>query len=256
MKNYTGLAIVSLILSYSPSVFGSMLGFKECILDFTKPKEIQKKARWNDSDKMNITGEGLGWDGQSNASRDVRIQTTELIAVGWSWRSVSAVTVTAKIEPPGKFEFGKNSIVYPYGELYTRYSPDGKHWSSWNYLEIQQPKNKENSEQLFRGTLRIPYQEREVYQDWRRKYSQMDVPWASDEEAAVRWILKNDPKFFEKFLPFIGYVQFLFETQLRGGQRLKRIDIQISYGAGGTSSIPKNKEVKKSHIGSWRFKAE
>ena len=30
------------------------------------------------------------------------------------------------------------------------------------------------------------------------EYSSLDVPWKSDEEAAVKWILEREPDFFEK----------------------------------------------------------
>ena len=35
-------------------------------------------------------------------------------------------------------------------------------------------------------------------------YQKQDVQWRSDEEAAVKWILKMDPDFFSRNLPFMG----------------------------------------------------
>ena len=34
------------------------------------------------------------------------------------------------------------------------------------------------------------------------QYSTLDVPWKSDEEATVRWILERNPEFFSKQDPF------------------------------------------------------
>jgi hypothetical protein len=235
---------------------GAMDGGKEFVLDFQNPKEVRARAIWNDPDRFNFTEQGFGWDGPDNASRTVMIESTTLLAVGWSWRPVHAVHVTAKIEPPGEFKFRGTSIAYPSGALYARYSPDAKHWSSWMNLQIQIPKDKDKPQQAYKGTLRVPYKEQEVYRKLLREYSRLDVPWSSDEEAAVEWMLKNDAELFQKSLPFIGYVQFLFEIHLRGGQRIRRIHISAGYGTGGLHSLPRDKDVKKTHSGPWRFKAE
>ena len=83
----------------------------------------------------------------------------------------------------------------------------------------------------------------------------MEVPWASDEEAAVKWILKEkNPNFLEEDIPFVGYLQFRYESSLRGGERLKGIKINASYGVGGLHSTPNDESVYKDQDGPWRFK--
>lgn len=246
---------ISLVL-LTPDAFGAMMGGKRAVLDFTKPDAVKKQAAWSPADRLDMTEAGLGWDGAANASFDVWIQTTEPIAIGWSWRPVQSAHVSAEIIPAGKFTFRGRGTTFPSGTLYVRHSPDTKHWSAWQVLQAQAPRDKEKPKQRYNGQIRIPYREREAYGKLLRHYSRMDVPWKSDEEAAVRWILKKDPKFFERPAPFIGYVQFLFEISLKGGRRIEKITLDMSYGAGGMHSLPRDPDAQKNRHGPWRFKAE
>ena len=87
------------------------------------------------------------------------------------------------------------------------------------------------------------------------EYSKMDVPWRNDEEAAVKWILQRQPDFFEKNQPFVGYVQFRMEGSMPGSERIKRIQMQLSWGVSGLSNIPKDPDAEKNRHGVWRFEA-
>ena len=78
-----------ILLAGASSVYGVMDAGKEFVLDFNKPEQVKMKATWNDADKFGMTDEGFGWDGPRNASRDLAIQSTELVGVGWSWRPVT-----------------------------------------------------------------------------------------------------------------------------------------------------------------------
>ena len=85
----------------------------------------------------------------------------------------------------------------------------------------------------------------------------MDVPWRNDEEAAVKWILEKQPDFFEKQIPFIGYVEFMHEAPLYGGQRIRSLEASVFYGMGGLHSPPKDKNDKRyTEFGPWNFKAK
>ena len=142
------------------------------------------------------------------------------------------------------------------GQFYVRYSPDAQHWSSWQVLEGVNIPGKE-SKWKFKGQVCVPQKEREPYQNYLYSYYKMDVPWTSDEEAAAKWILKKDPNFFAKQIPFVGYLQFLFENQLYGGQRIERIKIGIGYGVSGLATIPKDKKVQEGRDNiPWRFRGE
>ena len=83
----------------------------------------------------------------------------------------------------------------------------------------------------------------------------MDVPWASDEEAAVRWITDQDPAFFKRALPFIGYLEFLYEGSFYGGLRVRQFSATIHYAVSGMQMEPKDPSVAKNRQGPWRYKA-
>jgi hypothetical protein len=250
----SSIALAAALLCCISTACGDMLGSKSFVLDFTKAEEARQKATWAES--FSLAGQGLGFSGPKTTMRDLRVETTEPLGIGWSWRPVTSVRITARIEPPGQFQFGETSITFPSGSVFARYSPLGKHWSSWQYLEIQRPEDRSRPEQVYCGTLCVPRKEREWYERLLREYSRMDVPWPSDEEAAVRWILARDPECFTRSLPFIGYLQFLFETRLHGGRKIQRIHVTMSYGAGGMHTPPRDRSVYETRQGPWRLKAE
>jgi hypothetical protein len=188
-------------------------------------------------------------------SGDIWIETTDPIAVGWSWRPVYSMHITAERFPSSEFIFGENSVSYPSGELYVRYSPDSVHWSTWQSIDMQAPKDNTSPRQVYNGEIRVPNRERAEYTTLTLEYSKKDVPWKSDEEAAVKWILETEPDLFERHLPFIGYVQCLYEVSLRGDESIQKLDINLNYGAGGACSLPKDEKIYENHQGPWRFKA-
>jgi len=253
MTVITGL-LVSLFVPLSGRA--EMLGHNTLLLVFTNSTSAKAMAKW--SDGIEVGNRGLGWAGSTNASRDIWIETVPR-AVGWSWRPVSAVSIHAEILPAGNFVFLQdathNQVTCPGGELFARYSADRKHWSSWQNLELERPPSKEKASQIYTGTVRPPYRDQERYGEYLSKYRRMAVPWSSDEEAMAKWIVDQDPSFFEKQIPFVGYVQFLLETSLKGEEYLEAITFHLSFSAGGKHALPKDKSAGENRQGPWRFEA-
>ena len=248
------LAIILLFVGTCASVvLGFVGGGREVLLDFTQADKITPVAKWSDSEYLTLTREGLGWDGKPNESRDVTIETLKPTPVGWSWHPVTTVHIEAEALPAGSFRFGKTSIGWPStaGTLYARYSPDGRHWSTWQALSLRQPRNRDKPRLWFHGTLRVPKKVRQRYIRYLKDFAGTKRPTTVDEEAAVRWILDKEPTFFEQNLPFIGYVEFLWEKQIRGDQRLKQLKIHLSYSRGGFARVPDGHDG----LDRWRFKA-
>lgn len=238
------------------------LYLKTLRIDFTNKKDAQKKAFWSPSDKMDITKQGLGRDGDPIFSIDGWIQTMPM-ALGLSWRAPYNISVRVTIPPPPieiVLDNGQRGIPYV-GDVYVRYSPDLKHWSSWKVLEHTGSLYREDKKEPGRhytATIRVPYRERSTYTKLLSDYAKLDVTWKSDEEAAVHWILSRQPEFFSINIPFIGYVEFLFEGSIREGQRIKFLKADVSYLAMDGSHIPpKDTNAYKDRDSSpWRFKAE
>jgi hypothetical protein len=256
MKTLT--IFVTLWLAFGfPKSHASIEDYKQINIVFTNAVDAQTKAKWSEPDKITISKEGLGWDGDDAGSRDGWIQTKP-IALGLSWRPTYAISVRAQIQPPSR-EFtlsnGQKSTGDA-GDMYVRYSPDLKHWSSWQALQRANPQSieeKKTPARYYSGTIRVPYRDRSEYGHLISEYSRMDVPWKSDEEAAVQWLVNRDPDFFAKHIPFIGYAEFLYEGQFRGSQRIQLLKVEISYGMGGMHSRPRDEAVYKNRDVPWRY---
>jgi hypothetical protein len=252
MKSFLiSLAIVG-VAFLAEAVQGSIVNFNRLLIDFTKQEGAAAKATWSRPDKLTITAQGLGWDGPAAGSISGWIQTKPL-AVGLSWRAASSVSLKVTIEPtPKPITLNSGETYTPYtGTVYARFSPDAKHWSTWQALSSMHPLPKDSTGRLFEGTLSVPERERAEYLELLETYSKLDVPWPDDEEALVKWILARDAKFFEKSLPFIGYVEFLFEAAFHGGQRVSGMKADVHYAMSGFGGP--NADLNRDMP--WRFKA-
>jgi len=258
MRTITTLLAIGMVLAW-PNGYASIIDFKQLDIDFTSPVDAAAKATWSEPEKIMIAKEGLGWEGEAAASRDGWIQTTPL-AIGLSWRPAQSISVRVAIQPPPReVQLDNGQKFTPYiGVVYARYSPDLRHWSSWQALDGGQPRPGEETAKparRYHGTMQVPYRDRAEYGKLLSEYSELDVPWKSDEEAAVTWMLKRDPELFARRIPFIGYVEFLFEGPFSGGQRIQSLKVEISYGVSGLATMPRDAAVGQGRDVPWRFKA-
>lgn len=215
-------------------------------IDFVQDKHAAKKATWSDPQHFNFTAEGLGWGMavDEKVSRDFWLET-QPIAIGLAWRPTCIAGVRVMLEQPGSA-----------GELYVRYSPDLKHWSTWQVLKRETTPRAKEGVHAFEGQARVTYRDRAQYDVLRLRYARREeVAWSSDEDALARELVKHDPKFFEKSLPFVGYVQFLYEKSLPSGQRIKSIDVRVDWQTSGIQTEPRDPKTYKEKRGPWQFKA-
>lgn len=229
---------------------------KQLAIDFTDPKDAAAKATWSDPDRIGVTDAGLGWDGKTNSLRDGWIETKPL-AVGLSWRPAQSVSVRVTLTPaPQEFTLPNGQKSTPFaGSLYVRHSPDGKHWSNWQALTWERPEDDSASGRRFTGQVAVPHRARTEYERLWEEYRTQDVPWVDDEEALARWIVECEPHFFRDHKPFIGYVQFLWEGPIYGGQRISGFEADVSFGLSGLTSLPKDPAAQPDYGVPWRFRA-
>lgn len=257
-----GILTIIAVLHQTPAI-ASIIGQNTLDLDFVNDTAIATKVRWDNqqpsNQKLTLNKDGLSYDGEKNTMVNVKIETLQPFAIGISWRPTSFATIEVEILPPRQRYAtpGNSRYLPPPGNLFVRYSPDTKHWSSWQLIESVSTDNKDSAPWKFRGQIGIPQKDYQPYLDLLYEYQRLDVPWKSDEEAAVKWILKRDPRFFAKQIPFMGYLQFLFETSLYGGQNIKSIKINATYGVSGLHIPPTDEKVRKDRENiPWRFRAE
>jgi hypothetical protein len=246
-----GVAVLA-IVAIPTSVRAPIQDVKQLRIDFANEQDAKAKAEWPKSDKFKFSAEGLGRD-KGSADRDW-IQTKPF-AVANSWRPPTGVIIEVKILPPPKahhrFENGQEIWSSEGDDLYVRYSPDFKHWSSWQPLQRDE---KNATVGVFKGELSIPNREYQEYWAYVDQYQKVDLPGGWDEEAICKWILKKEPHFFEHSLPFVGYVQFLFEPASFASWRIRSFEATISWGVSGLGG-PDTSAWRVREEMPWRFKA-
>lgn len=223
------------------------------VVDFTDAKKVTNQAKW--SEDLELVPEGLQFKNATARTHDSWV-VTEPEGVGLSWRPLQGATVRVVVEglaTPQVQEDG-NPKIPDGGRAFVRFGPDRKHWSSWQALTYEMNPHREKGA-LFTGYVGVISSDRAAYEKLLMEYFKLDVPWTSDEEATVKWILKNDPGFFEKVTPFVGWVQFRYEFPLRGQALVKRFSVRLSSAMGGIHAEPKN-DADKAHKGPWRFRAD
>ncbi len=258
MKRLTASILLGFALLFP--VVASMLDFKQLKIDFTNPADAKSKATWSEPDKITLTSAGLGRDGEPNSLRAGWIQT-EPYALGYSWRPTISASVKATVlpsPPPLKIEYRTNTTFQPHmGHFFLRYSPDAKHWSTWQAVPADHDLWREKKEVVFKTSASVPERDREEYSRLLETYSKLaTTPWASDEDAAVRWMAARDPKLFARAIPFMGYIQFLYETDFYGDQRIASLSVDISYGMSGMHAFPKDKDFKPDMNKVWHYRAK
>lgn len=269
MNNSTMVLALLILVLFAASSGADLLDSKLVTIDFTNPREVAKQATWTDPKVVQASEQGLSlaWDRSPLRTKGIPenergiftkdvIVHVETVPVGWSWRPVTSVWVRVEVTPPGAFVFLPDATVYPPGEMFARFSPDLKNWSSWQALERIPPDNQTDPRQAYQISLQAPAADQAAYEAKFREYAEKDVPWKSDEEAAVEWILKQHPDFFSDQIPFIGYVQLKFKISLKGDQRIERLEFRLGYQTGGLHNTPRDESVYKDRNGPWRFRAK
>jgi hypothetical protein len=255
----TAFVLCALLLGSLPSLSSAAIAhWNQFRFDFTKSDEAREQATWSDADKLTITEQGLGWDGAKDASRFGWIELKPL-AVGLSWRPAQSVSIRLTVKPvPKTIQLPTGYSTTPqFGRAYARHSPDGKHWSNWQSLRQEREKDKADAVRTFIGSVDIPRRDRSEYELLSQEYQKLDVPWKSDEEALVDWILTKEPEYFRDHRPFIGYVQILFEQDFYAGQRIDQIDVELGFALDGHQYEPRDKSIlKERQSAPWRFRAK
>ena len=163
-----------------------------------------------------------------NMSSEVWIQS-QPISAGMSWRPPTSSMIRLDVEA------GAEDFTYLHA--YFRYSCDRVHWSTWYNLPTLKPQNG-IAGSVYEGSLSIPRMAQEAYYANMKKWWKTDPAWSSDEHELCVWIVSQDPDFFSREFPFIGYVQVRIEGETRGVQ-LKSLSIKVSSGVSGLSSLSK-----------------
>lgn len=256
MRGTLECCVLFALVSFAGTADATILDFRSLDIDFTDPVAASGLCAWSDRGIITSTSEGLGWDGDPASLRDGWV-LTEPLALGLSWRAPTSVSVRVTMLPGVEtilLDNGQTTTPYQ-GDVYIRYSSDLRNWSTWQSLQPMNADSSTAGERHYQGTISVPYLVREPYNSLLAEYALMDVPWRSDEEAACRWIESENPGFFDDCIPFMGYIEFLWEGSFHGGRRLTSFTAEITYAMSGLHYAPEDESVYASRDSmSWSFR--
>ncbi len=168
------------------------------------------------------------------------IQTSPM-TVGMAWRPTPAVRVYLT-------SFGGGG-VFPF-DAHVRYGCDGLHWSSWQKMDASSTSadfgglvgtaNKEAETEVYAVDIKAPQADYEAYATlWRKWHTEEGAVCCDDEGAFLSHLLRTEPDFCKKRIPFPAYVQFrLIEKEPRAEKdwRLSLLYAEAHWGVGGLHS--------------------
>ena len=203
------------------------------------PNQTPAEATWSPSLSLNDNGL-FSAKRPPNTSTEVWVQS-QPIAAGISWRPPTFERI--------KIEVGADAEAFTYLKTFVRYSCDRVHWSTW--YNLRPLKTEAQVATSYEGDLSLP---RTAYAEYYAKMAEWwktNPEWTSDEHELCVWIARQDPEFFARQFPFIGYIQVRLEGETRGLQ-LKSLTIHIDAAVSGLSS-PRNNGTIKSTEEPWSF---
>jgi hypothetical protein len=212
------------------------------------PNKVQKSVSWSEGfsqTEMGLETKPL----PENQSQDVWLQT-HAFPIGLSWRPPSSANFMVS------FDGSLEEAGQGYPSIFIRYSSDKANWSTWYAFEKTEKKTKDGLV-IYQSKIWLPMSASERYRGLMREWWRTDPIWSSDEHEFCEWLIKREPDFFAKQIPFIGYVQVRMENiSVQKSLTLKSMTIGYAWGVGGLQSIPKDKSrVRKNSDEKWFFAA-
>jgi hypothetical protein len=235
-----GIAVFA--LNVQPQIFGS----GEERIEFRK-EVLQSGVSW--SHRLHLRDSGLESEQvPPNQSIDIWIQT-HAFPIGMSWRPPTSTSISVGIDgtlhEPDQQRASRSRAFF-------RYSPDKLNWSSWYFTTATE---KPAEGWRHQGSLVLPEIASERYNSLMREWWSTSPAWSSDEHEFCEWLIRKEPNFFEKELPFIGYIQVRIEqSNITNAGNVKAITIKYSSGVGGLTSPTKDSsKVRKTTGNRWFF---
>ena len=189
------------------------------------PNKVPDGVTWSQSVSLRDSGlfaEKL----PPNMASEVWVQS-QPISAGMSWRPPTSASVKLEVEAGAE--------DFTYLKAYFRYSCDRVHWSTWYNLRPLKPQDA-IAASVYESNLEIPRLVQSAYRTKMDEWWKTNPPWSSDEHELAVWITNQDPDFFSREFPFMGYVQVRIEGETRGLQ-LKSLTVAVSSGVSGLTAL-------------------
>ena len=153
------------------------------------------------------------------------------IPVGKAWRPPKGASILLEVDG--------TVVTAPYGmAAFIRYSIDSIHWSTWYNLNESETLLT-NTSHIYKDRISLPWIASEKYDDFEKKYYESNLQAQENTDTVCRWIVKQDPSFFEHEMPFLGYAQIRLEFSASSAL-IKEISVEMSWGTSGVARLPFN----------------
>lgn len=155
---------------------------------------------------LSITKDGLRQNEAAKQSRDLWV-VSQQFKFGSGIGSPQSVYLLLTLN--GNFA----NTTFPRA-CFFRYSADGRHWTSWQAFVEDEPDGRgiDHASRRFRGLAEMSQTQSAKFEAYRQAWKKRPESKGSDNEQKIAaWIVKQDPKFFESYIPFIGFVQVRIE---------------------------------------------
>jgi hypothetical protein len=247
--SFCGLAILLAVCGFAARASILESGAETMIF---LPEKLQKGITWSNNFSLKETGLETK-QLPVNQSQDVWVQT-HAFPIGLSWRPPTGANFTAYFE--GSLNDADPNFRSD-AQLFIRYSCDKINWSTW-YSFNKTDKKTSAGFIFYEGQIRLPQTASEQYRNLMSEWWKTNPVWSSDETEFCEWLVKKEPDFFAREMPFIGYVQVRIEKMsINSAQNLKSLTVGFASGVGGLASIPRDKsKVRKNTEDYWFFEGK
>ncbi len=171
---------------------------------------------------------------------------TRAIPGGLAWRPPNSSRVTVTLEGDLRTVPLRVSV---------RYGTDGRHWSKW--IPLEEPEDAvDGKKRTWQAKIRV--ESHDDYSGMRTgAWYESEPRWNCDEDELCRWILQHHPKFFEKHIPVMGWLECRIETLTKKDEpapvaKIDRIELQSIWTVGGLHSLPSDGS-KADYDRKWHF---
>jgi hypothetical protein len=186
-------------------------------------KDVDKEASW--SPNLKLTENGLTTDRKNWMSFQNFWVQTQPIAIG-DLKKPSRATGLIDVIVKGKIYPDKNAGT----SVYFRYSCDRNNWSTWYELKKEEkPFRFLEGFDTYEGSMRLPKAASEKFDELKKDWLKTNPVSPENEQEFSLWLIKQQPDFFAKEFPFIGYIQVRVESSLAESWEINEIVVDRTW---------------------------
>ncbi|HEX3250699.1 MAG TPA: hypothetical protein VHS05_14810 [Pyrinomonadaceae bacterium] len=223
MRNAIQISVFTVLMVLSAITAQAQIFFDKRVEIQFAPDKIPAEATWSKSVSLNDNGL-FSANLPPNTTTEVWVQS-QPIPAGILWRPPTFERI--------KVDVGAGTERFTYLKTYVRYSCDRVHWSTW--YNLSPVKTEEKIATSYEGDLSLPRTAYAPYYAKMAEWWKTNPEWSSDEYELCVWITRQDPEFFSRQFPFIGYIQVRLEGEA-GGMQLKSLSVNLSAAVSGLTS--------------------